>query len=51
MHKLKIRFMLVVCQFIGDWYISQLVDDSVRKKRVVSLKDLTTELQDELDTE
>ena len=50
MNKLKVRFMLIVCQFIGDWYLSQSADDIGREKRVTSLKNLMIELQDEIDT-
>jgi len=50
MHKLKVRFMLIVCQFIGDWYMSQSVDDEGRSKRLKSITDLAKDLKDEQET-
>jgi len=51
MNKLKVRFMLIVCQFIGDWYMALAEDDSHREKRLKAIRELASDLIDERDTE
>lgn len=45
MNKFKIRFMLIVCQFIKDWYIEQ------NRMGSENLYNLVDELKIELDKE
>ena len=51
MNKLKVKFMFIVCQFLGDWYNSQISKDSNKAKRLKTItsfmEDLKTEYEEE----
>jgi len=51
MSKLKIRFMLLVLEFIIDMYERQKVELGVDSKKVSKYKDLHNDLVTELETE
>ena len=51
MSKLKIRFMIIVCQFISDWYKSQIVPHANRTHRLSNLDKLVEDLQTEYEEE
>ena len=47
MNKLKVKFMLAVCMFMRDWYISQIKKDEVREIRVNHISGLIDDLEEE----
>lgn len=47
MNKLKVRFMLAVCQFIKDWYWYSVKDPISNPSLQILIDDLNTELEKE----
>jgi len=49
MNKLKVRFMLVVLEFIRDWYKILTKDDPNQMQRLIKLTNLRADLEKELE--
>ena len=51
MSYIKLKFMFLVCQFIGDWYSSQFIGTSILKERLKSVEELMLDIKTEYEEE